>query len=260
MAQTAAELTELYPDDVFEWMNADSRRSAATVVPLVCEFIRPRSVLDLGCATGAWLEAFQAAGAERIRGVDGPWLDPALLTIPRTAFVCHDLNEPWRTEERFDLALCLEMVGHLRESAAHAVIDTLTGAADVVLLSAPVPDQPSLGDGPFLLHWPEYWANAFAARGFVAIDAFRRPLWNRPEVSWWFCQNLIAYVRRERLNDYPAFARCHEQEPHPPLALVHPRMVAAVAGHSEHWEHPVGWLLSALAGALRRRLKRVLVR
>jgi ubiquinone/menaquinone biosynthesis C-methylase UbiE len=42
-----------------------ARDSAEQIVPIVTSLIRPRSVVDVGCGTGAWLAAFAKHGVER---------------------------------------------------------------------------------------------------------------------------------------------------------------------------------------------------
>ena len=50
------------------------------------------------------------------------------------------------------------------------------------------------------------------------MDALRPAVWNRPDVKYWYAQNMLLYVREETLSDYPALA----DRPGLPLRVVHP--------------------------------------
>ena len=121
-------------------------------------------------------------------------------------------------KRRFDLALCLEVAQILQPERAEPLVAALVALSDVVVFSAVVPGQGGI------LHeneqWPQYWAELFAAHGYVASDPFRLTLWERDDVSWWFRQNLVCYSTREALKIHAALAqaRCEGA----PLSLVHP--------------------------------------
>ena len=51
--------------------------------------------------------------------------------------------------------------------------------------------------------WPGYWAALFAAQGFTVLDPFRATIWHDERVEWWYRQNLLLVVRRDKLRDAP---------------------------------------------------------
>jgi SAM-dependent methyltransferase len=208
--------------DYADWLNG-SLESARIAAPLVVEAVAPSSVVDVGCGLGAWLVAFQAAGVHDVVGVDGPWVDTERLLIPRDRFVVADLRAPVDLGRRFDLALCLEVAQILAPEEAGVLVATLAGLADVVVFSAAVPGQGGIEHRNE--QWPAYWAERFAAVGFAASDPFRVPLWQEPDVKWWFAQNLLCVARPEALARHPVVARaaCPEGGP---LPLVHPGCLA----------------------------------
>src|ERR1700694_4463410 len=83
-----------------------SSMSSASIVVRAIVDIYPavRSVIDVGCGLGAWLEQFGALGVTDFVGVDA---NPAksALQIPVDSFRRHDLEQPLRLDRRFDLAL-----------------------------------------------------------------------------------------------------------------------------------------------------------
>jgi ribosomal protein L11 methylase PrmA len=56
MADNAA--PNVYRSGFFQRQNSTSARSASRIVPFVTDLIDPKSVLDVGCGSGAWSRAF----------------------------------------------------------------------------------------------------------------------------------------------------------------------------------------------------------
>lgn len=130
-----------YPGSYHRGLQEGSRQSAAEIVPLLQELIRPQRVIDVGCGLGTWLVVFRENGVEEVWGVDGPWIDRSMLSIPEDRFITWDLNAPLQLDREFDLALCLEVAEHLPSSSAQVLLDSLTCLAPVILFSAAIPFQ-----------------------------------------------------------------------------------------------------------------------
>jgi SAM-dependent methyltransferase len=216
-----------YTQEFFEkW--ADKRRSsAAAIVPLVMELVAPRSVVDLGCGVGGWLAAFAEHGVDDYLGVDGEWVPPDSLEIPRERFVTADLGRPFTLDRQFDLAVSLEVGEHLPESAAKGFVETLVALAPCVLFSAAVPRQG--GRHHVNEQWPQYWAALFAEYGYQVVDAIRPRVWSAPGVAWWYKQNTLIYAREEVIAARPLLSHGRAATVEEMLAVVHPRMVDHVA-------------------------------
>ena len=72
-----------YDSTFFSFHEQGSRNSARVTIPLLFEFARPASVVDVGCGNGTWLAEFQAAGVADVLGVDGDYvLRDQLLIAP----------------------------------------------------------------------------------------------------------------------------------------------------------------------------------
>ncbi|MBI3825229.1 MAG: class I SAM-dependent methyltransferase [Candidatus Rokubacteria bacterium] len=203
-----------------------ARRSAELVVPIVMELVRPRRVVDVGCGEGAWLAVFREHGAE-VRGVDGDWVDRARLKIPADRFTVADLGAPLRLDERFDLAVSLEVAEHLDPSSAETFVESLARLAPVVLFSAAIPGQG--GRHHVNEQWPAYWARLFEGRGLVPVDAIRSRIWGATQIEWWYAQNAVLFASPAALEAGPALRAAHAASPRVPPALVHPRHYAEKA-------------------------------
>ncbi len=226
-----------YPGAFFAEFEGSSREAARVIVPLVMEFVSPRSVIDVGCGIGVWLGVFRECGVEDIFGVDGEWVDAAQLVIPRECFAARNLEAPLGIGRTADLAVCLEVGEHLPASSADTLVGNLTAAAGVVLFSAAIPLQGGLHH--VNEQWPEYWAERFAARGYVPVDCIRRRIWNDPRVSFFYAQNILVYARKDLLPGYPKLEREVQAEHDAALPLVHPRMYLH---YGERWRLISPWI------------------
>jgi SAM-dependent methyltransferase len=205
-----------------ELHRSGSGSSAEVVVPLVVEWVRPRSVVDVGCGTGTWLAAFRRRGVEDMIGVDGSAVPCDLLQIPADRFLVRDLSKPLDLGRTFDLALCLEVGEHLPAASAPTLVASLAALAPVVLFSAAIPGQG--GVGHVNEEWPRAWAERFRAAGFAWADPIRPRIWNDPGVEPWYAQNALLF---HRIGRFPAPAPWDAAGAAPadgawPLPLVHP--------------------------------------
>lgn len=210
-----------YTSDWYRQVQEESASSAAVIVPQLCRLFSPHSVIDVGCGRGHWLVEFEAEGVVDIRGVDGPFLALDDLLIDRDRFVRADLEEGFQTEERFDLALCLEVAEHLGPRAARPLVAALVELAPVVVFSAAIPHQG--GEHHVNERWQSYWCRLFEEAGRRPVDLLRPLLWRDERVQWWYAQNLFLYVTDE------VFESLGHPE-HGPLDLVHPSNYLAHVG------------------------------
>jgi len=231
-------------------------------VPIVAELAQPASVIDVGCGTGAWLARWQAHGVRDVLGLDGDYVDLDALHIDRVFFQAADLEQPPTIGRTFDLAMSVEVAEHLSPDAADGFVHFLTGLAPVVLFSAAPPGQG--GVDHINEQWPAYWARSFAAHGYRAFDIVRPRVWLEPDVAFFYAQNLLLFAADDRFAEVrPAFPLLPDPEQPDvavPIPLVHPELLAAVAGHRGTIRPPsLSSLLrqfpDATAHALRRRVR-----
>ena len=212
-----------YDRAFYERHRSGSGSSAEVVVPLVHEWVRPKSVVDVGCGVGTWLAAFRRRGVEDVFGVDGSPVPPDLLQIPPERFAVRDLSRPLALDRSFDLAVCVEVGEHLPASAAGTLVASLVAAAPVVLFSAAIPSQG--GVGHVNEEWPRAWAERFSAAGFAWADPIRPRIWDDPGVEHWYAQNTLLFHRPGRFPapaPWEAAGPASADGPAWPLPLVHP--------------------------------------
>jgi SAM-dependent methyltransferase len=179
-----------------------AQRSAEAVVPLILEVLDSRSVLDVGCGNGMWLKWYQSHGVAEVIGIDGDYVAPETLLIPRERFRALDICVPFDLERRFDLVQCLEVAEHIRPEASRTLVASLTTHGHHVLFSAAVPGQG--GENHLNERSYEFWRQLFAERGYVPFDFVRPLLQHRPEVAYWYRYNTILYIHESVVPNLPA--------------------------------------------------------
>ncbi|MGB8223344.1 MAG: class I SAM-dependent methyltransferase [Polyangiales bacterium] len=200
-------------------------KSAQAVVPIVRDALHPRSVLDLGCGRGAWLEAWKDAGVSEVLGVDGNYVDEADLAIDRSEFSPRDLGRTVDLQRRFDLVESLEVAEHLPESRARGFVQDLCRHGDRVLFGAAPPGQGGehhINEQPY-----GYWRALFDELGYEPFDFVRPHLTLRQDVAPWYRYNTLLYVKREAIEELPVSVRRTHLAKHMPIRDVSPLLYKA---------------------------------
>jgi SAM-dependent methyltransferase len=208
-----------YDRAYFVGQTTGSFTSAKRIVPIVMEMLNPTSVIDVGCGVGAWARCFRDHGVSRVLGIDGDYVDRAMLLIDQDCFLSRDLTQPLDVTERFDVAVSLEVACDLPPECAGRFVQDLAGLAPVVLFSAAIPYQGGLSH--VNEQWQSYWADLFDQHAYVAIDAIRPAVWSDERVMWWYAQNAFLYVHRDALDERFSAARIERSPAY--LDVVAPR-------------------------------------
>lgn len=198
MLEKGAPHDELYDATYFarqeEAMRVSSRRIAQSITERMPEV---RTVIDVGCGSGAILDAL------RERGLSGRGLDysDAALAICREKdldVLKFDLESRMAAPDlHADLALSTEVAEHLPPEIADPYVDFLTGISETVIITAATPGQ---GGTDHVNEQPNaYWIEKFADRGF-AHDAGEtgdwRADWKGRGVDHARAKNVMIFRRR----------------------------------------------------------------
>jgi SAM-dependent methyltransferase len=210
-------MPKLYDDQFHEEHLAGSLASAAAVLPILFEFYRPKSVIDIGCGLGTWLKVARDLGVHDILGFDGDTFDRSKLLIDPANFRAVDLAERFTLNRRFDLAISLESAEHLPHARSESFVADLVSLSDVILFSAAAPYQG--GTDHINEQWLEFWAILFRRFGYVACDVLRPRVWGLPEVEFWYKQNLMIFCKADLA---PALFPVDTIASRRPLSFVHP--------------------------------------
>ena len=220
----------VYDEAFFAGEGKSGLDSARVVVPLVFQFGDFKSVLDVGCGVGGWLKVFEELGVFDLVGVDGPWIENKKLMIHKEQIFTRNLAEPLVLNRAFDLVISLEVAEHLPLEKAQIFVNNLVSHGDVVLFSAAIPGQ--TGMHHLNKQWPSFWVELFDRCGFVVVDCLRREIWDNPNVAWWYAQNIMFYVNRTKLAEYPKL-QAHVWEKQKQLNIVHPGLLKFILANPD---------------------------
>jgi hypothetical protein len=183
----------IYNKSYYKRLVSKSRQSSQEMVPVLMKWAQPKSVLDLGCGVGTWLETFSKSGVQTIYGFDGAYVNKSQLLIPISTFTPVDLSKKMPQVVKVDLAISLEVAEHLPEQMADQIVDYLTSCSDRVCFGGAVQYQG--GSGHINEKNQSYWVNKFLTKGFVPMDLLRKELWNNQDIEVWYRQNSILYYK-----------------------------------------------------------------
>lgn len=188
-----------YDSSFYQQQLAGSLVSARALLPILFKYYTPKSIVDVGCGVGTWLKAAMDLGIADVLGLDGEYVDRNLLQIPESSFRATDLRRRVTADQRFDLAMCLEVAEHLPFHRAETFVRDLVALSDVVLFSAAIPYQGGMDH--INEQWLEFWAILFQRYGYVPCDFLRRQYWGDPSVDFWYSQNLIVFCTSKHAAD-----------------------------------------------------------
>ncbi len=117
--------------------------------------------------------------------------------------------------------MSLETAEHLPESRAESFVANIVNLAPQVLFSAAIPFQ--RGTHHVNCQWPDYWQRLFGIHNYVALDVIRPAIWDDENIDFWYRQNTVLYVRRDRLEKEPGLRALMSGE-NRLKRLVHPTL------------------------------------
>ena len=228
-----------YSNEFFTYIEEGAQQSAQVIVPLIGELLGVKSVLDVGCGRGIWLEVWRQWGTADIVGVDGDYIDESGLAIRSDKFVKCDVSQPFDLKRRFDLVQSLEVGEHLAETRADDLVRNLAEHGDAVLFSAAVPGQGGefhINEQPY-----EYWRDKFSVLGFRTFDWLRPRIRHIAAIEPWYRYNTLLFARGGVLDRAPNELLSTEIPRHKPVPTLAPlswrvrnRLLAQLPQRSVH--------------------------
>lgn len=152
--------------------------------------IVPKTVIDIGGGVGEWNN-----GIKGYMCLDYNVPKRRLLVKPEN-YIDFNLEQDQyfvTNQEKFDLALCLEVAEHLSPERAEPLVNTLCTLSDRVLFSAAIPFQG--GEGHTNERFQSYWGNLFAKHDFFPSHNLRELLFDNDKVDLYYRQNIVLYER-----------------------------------------------------------------
>jgi len=217
-----AEGKDFYDENFYRAQKDLSLLAAQVVLPVVAKFVRPQSIIDVGCGVGTWLAVWKKMGL-KVFGLDGDYVDRTQFLIDEKDFRPTNLEERINLGQKFDLVQTLEVAEHLSPSRAESFVEDLTNLADVILFSAAIPGQG--GTNHVNEQFPSYWTERFLKYNYVCIDCLRSQIWNNNQIEFWYRQNIFIYAKCSELYRYPELQQFYlKHRDNLNTDLVHPHL------------------------------------
>jgi SAM-dependent methyltransferase len=186
----------MYDAEYYVEAEEHARKASATIAASIMTDLKPHSVIDVGCGTGALLEALrdygcQVFGLEYAEGglefCRSRQLDVRKFDLERDTF---------DSGRVFDVAISTEVAEHLPERCADRYVDLLTKAAPKIVFTAAFPGQ---GGTDHVNEQPaSYWIEKFAARGHTFNEPMSqqwRQRWKEAGIARWYWMNAMVFTK-----------------------------------------------------------------
>ena len=189
------------------------------IVPIIADIVKPENVVDVGCGLGTFLYCFKQQGIKEVLGIDGAWVNKSLLykNIKSNEFIEADLEKPFNLAKRFDLAICLEVVEHLKEEVSDDIVQNLVSLSNIILFSAAIPNQG--GQNHINEQWPQYWEEKFKKHGYIFHDVLRQIFWHNEKIDSFYKQNCFLVAKYDYVLDSDMIDKYKSSKV---INLVHP--------------------------------------
>lgn len=184
---------EIYNDDFYAHQSAGSYRTAQAFFSYLFSFYKPNSLIDFGAGMGTWLQAAHELGIEQLQAIEGEWVKEK-VPHPHIGYTFHDLQKPFRSLQKFDLAMSLEVAEHLSAERSESFVQDLCHASDLVMFGAAMKHQG--GQGHINEQNQTYWIKQFRIRNYECLDIFRSPFWFRKDLEPWYVQNTFLFLKK----------------------------------------------------------------
>ena len=172
-------------------------RASKVITESICRDLKPSSVIDLGCGTGALLAELAK------RGVDTMGLEysDAAVEIARARNVNvrkFDVRfDSVETLGRFDVVCCTEVAEHVPGKFAARLVGSVTSLARIAVFTAATPGQGGVDHVNEQPH--DYWIEKFAKAGYD-FDSQRsaawRAEWRQAGIQDWYWKNVMIFSTR----------------------------------------------------------------
>ena len=169
---------KVYTKEYFEKIQQEEGLQAFRLERILYDLYKPRSVIDWGCANGLYLEPFMTENGCEVLGIENASVaiemrhpDIRIIKADMTQSISLtpvnmqpvgvDLSAP---ANKFDMALCIEVLEHIEEKYAKVAIENICRSSDRLVVS--IAREWQTGLGHVNLKPIEYWIQKFGWHGF----------------------------------------------------------------------------------------------
>jgi SAM-dependent methyltransferase len=184
----------IYSDDYYKKVEAAAVAGAGVMSGTIIERFSPRTVIDVGCGTGALLAAFRDQGCA-VRGLE--YAEAGLRHCRERGLDVMKFDIERETpgfDASYDVAISFEVAEHLPAGKANKYVGLLCSLSPIVICSAAKPGQS--GRDHVNLQPQAYWIEKFRDKGYQ-LDAAEAQLlssrWREGRVVDWYHENIMVF-------------------------------------------------------------------
>ena len=194
-------LDKAYDKGFFGWDNNAPQQKvlAEYFVPKIINYFNPKYVLDVGCATGQWLDEYRKYNI-KTKGIEGSSNAWEIMSEETKKVVkqwdLRDVVEEDEEDYNIDFVQSFEVAEHIESVYADIFIHHLIkDDPDVILLTAALPDQ--AGHHHVNCQEREYWMKKMKDNGYLFDQDLLNEIksWGVPDgCPFWWPSNLMVFV------------------------------------------------------------------
>ena len=152
----------------YQELNRTEAIQAMKLAETIVELFNPKTVTDLGCATGLYMACLMSLGV-KCRGIElSPnALDDTVRIVDPSCITIADLRESVLFPDYSDVVLCLEVLEHIQEEYADQAVRNIINAGNILIVS------PSPHGGGEHHHNPkpkDYWMEKFKKHNYIESE------------------------------------------------------------------------------------------
>ncbi len=165
-----------------------------------------KSVLDLGCGVGSYLEGLYISGCKDLLGIELNFNNAKkYLVNDISSFVIEgDVTKEINLDRKFDCVISFEVGEHINPNGMNTFINNITSYANkYIIFTAAGPGQ--RGTGHINLTEKKIWIKEIVSKGFL----YKKHLVKRCKIDWkefnvasYIIRNLMIFKREKWINQF----------------------------------------------------------
>ena len=179
-------------------VEADAARSAEVMAVSIAERFQFKTVIDVGCGTGALLSAFRKLDCE-VCGLENSRAGLAYCWNRGLSVRKFNIEKDNLNHESYDLTTSFEVAEHLPPWVANRYVALLCKLAPVVVMSAATPGQTGTDHVNERPH--SYWVKKFEQNHYAFEEAASRQLsqlWKSSNVAPCYYSNVMVFIVHQK--------------------------------------------------------------
>jgi 2-polyprenyl-3-methyl-5-hydroxy-6-metoxy-1,4-benzoquinol methylase len=190
--------SKIYNDTFYD--NKNQEEVLGKTPELIAEYIvsnfHPASVVDFGCGTGIYLQAFFRRGIE-VQGIDASPSAKKNFKLSKDRIMISDITRLLDLAQKYSCAICFEVAEHIPKGLSENLVLNLCHSSDLIIFSAAPKGQGGIGH---INERPaDFWINSFERHGFNHLKKetaeFKKYL-NDNQAIFWLKNNILIFKKQ----------------------------------------------------------------